>query len=43
VGALIGGAVGGRIAGRIDPGQLRWTIVTIGTAVGLYFLIQLFI
>ncbi|MGA2161630.1 MAG: sulfite exporter TauE/SafE family protein [Methanoregula sp.] len=43
VGALIGGAIGGRIAGRIDPGQLRWTIVTIGTAVGLYFLIQLFI
>jgi hypothetical protein len=42
-GALIGGAIGGRIAGRIDPGQLRWTIVTIGTAVGLYFLIQLFI
>jgi uncharacterized membrane protein YfcA len=43
VGALIGGAIGGRIAGRIDPGQLRWTIVTIGTAVGLYFLILLFI
>ena len=42
-GALIGGAAGGHIAGRIDPGQLRWTIVAIGTAVGLYFLIQLFI
>jgi hypothetical protein len=42
-GALIGGAVGGHAAGRIDPGRLRWIIVAIGTVVGLYFLIQLFI
>jgi uncharacterized membrane protein YfcA len=42
-GALLGGAIGGRIAGRIDPGKLRWTIVTIGIAVGLYFLLRLFI
>jgi uncharacterized membrane protein YfcA len=42
-GALFGGAIGGRIASRIDPNRLRWTIVTIGIAVGLYFLARLFI
>ena len=42
VGALIGGTLGGHIASRIDPGRLRWTIVAVGTAIGLYFLIQLF-
>ncbi len=41
-GALFGGAIGGNVAGRIDPGRLRWTIVVIGTAVGLYYLIRLF-
>ena len=41
-GALIGGAIGGHVAGRIDPGRLRWTIVAIGTVVGLYYLIRLF-
>jgi hypothetical protein len=43
VGALLGGAVGGHIAGRIDPGRLKWIIVAIGTVVGLYYLIRLFI
>ena len=41
-GALIGGAIGGHVAGRINPGRLRWTIVAIGTVVGLYYLIRLF-
>jgi hypothetical protein len=42
-GALLGGAIGGHIAGRIDPGRLKWIIVAIGTVVGLYYLIRLFI
>ncbi|MGB8218934.1 MAG: sulfite exporter TauE/SafE family protein [Methanoregula sp.] len=42
-GALFGGAIGGHIAGRIDPARLKWLIVTIGMAVGMYYLIQLFI
>ena len=40
-GALIGGAAGGRIAGRIDPVKLRWTVVVIGIAIGIVFLVQL--
>jgi len=40
-GALAGGAAGGSIAGRIDPGRLRWTIVAIGTIVGIVLLAQL--
>jgi hypothetical protein len=42
-GALLGGAIGGHIAGRIDPARLKWLIVTIGLAVGLYYLVRLFI
>ena len=42
-GALLGGAMGGHIAGRIDPARLKWLIVTIGMAVGLYYLVQLLI
>jgi uncharacterized membrane protein YfcA len=40
-GALAGGAVGGRIAGRINPVLLRWTVVVIGSAVGIYLLVSL--
>ena len=43
VGALLGGAIGGHITGRINPTWLKWLIVTIGMAVGLYYLIRLFI
>ena len=42
-GALIGGALGGHIAGRIDAARLKWLIVAIGLAVGLYYLARLFI
>ena len=42
-GALLGGAAGGHIAGRIDPARLKWLIVAIGLAVGLYYLARLFI
>jgi len=42
-GALLGGAIGGHIVGRIDPARLKWLIVTIGLAVGLYYLVRLFI
>jgi uncharacterized protein len=40
-GALAGGAAGGRIAGRINPALLRWTIVVIGSIVGLLLLMRL--
>ncbi len=42
-GALLGGAIGGHITGRINPERLKWIIVAIGTVVGLYYLIRLFI
>lgn len=37
-GALLGGVAGGRLAARIRPGTLRWTVVGIGTVVGLIYL-----
>ncbi|HUH79222.1 MAG TPA: sulfite exporter TauE/SafE family protein [Methanoregula sp.] len=40
-GALAGGTIGGKIAGRIDPARLRWTVVVIGFAVGIFFLVTL--
>ncbi len=40
-GALCGGAMGGKIAGRIDPSQLRWAVVGIGTVVGIVLLVRL--
>ena len=40
-GALIGGAAGGRLAGRINPDLLRWTVVVIGTIIGIIFLVRL--
>lgn len=39
-GALIGGAAGGTIAARINPGRLRWVIVSIGIGAGLILLAQ---
>ena len=39
--ALAGGAAGGRVAGRIDPVMLRWTVVVIGIAIGIVFLVRL--
>ena len=39
--ALIGGAAGGRIAGRINPVMLRLTVVVIGIAIGIIFLVRL--
>lgn len=41
VGALTGGVLGGRFAGRIDPRHLRWTVVGIGTMVGIILLARL--
>lgn len=37
VGALIGGAIGGRIAGRLQPAVLRWTVVTVGVLLSIYY------
>ena len=39
-GAVIGGVAGGRLAGRIRQGTLRWTVVSIGTVVGLIYLVR---
>lgn len=39
-GALGGGALGGRLAGRIKPVTLRTTVVVIGVAVALIYLIR---
>lgn len=36
-GALIGGAIGGRIAGRMQPAVLRWTVVTVGVLLSIYY------
>jgi uncharacterized membrane protein YfcA len=38
LGALAGGAAGGRIAGRIDARVLRALVVTLGLAIGLFYL-----
>jgi uncharacterized protein len=40
-GALIGGATGGRFAGHINPELLRWTVVVIGSAIGIILLLRL--
>ncbi|WML67476.1 MAG: hypothetical protein METHP_01007 [Methanoregula sp. SKADARSKE-2] len=40
-GALAGGASGGNIAGCIAPCMLKWTVIVIGTAIGIGFLITL--
>ncbi len=40
-GAVTGGIIGGSIAGRIDPVILRWTVIVIGTAIGIWFLATL--
>ena len=40
-GALAGGAIGGNIAGCIAPCMLKWTVIVIGTAIGIGFLITL--
>jgi hypothetical protein len=40
-GALVGGALGGKLAGRIKPATLRWVVVTIGTLIGVIYLVRL--
>ena len=40
-GSLIGGVMGGALAGRIDPNQLRWVVVGVGTVVGIVLLLRL--
>jgi len=41
VGAFAGGAAGGRFATRIDAELLRWSVVSIGLAIGIWFLVTL--
>lgn len=38
-GSVLGGFAGGRIAGRISPQALRWTVVAIGAAAGVFYLL----
>lgn len=38
--ALAGGALGGRLANRIKPATMRWSVVVIGTAIGLSYLVR---
>lgn len=40
VGALAGGALGGRLAGRLSPVALRWAVVTVGSVIGLAYLVR---
>lgn len=40
VGALAGGALGGRLASRVKPATLRYSVVAIGIAVGIYYLVK---
>jgi uncharacterized protein len=40
VGSLLGGNLGGRLIGRIDPGLLRWVVVTIGVVVAVVYLVR---
>ena len=37
-GVLAGGFAGARVARRMNPGLLRWSVVLLGLAVGLYLL-----
>ena len=38
--ALAGGWLGGRFAGRIPPAILCWTVVAVGTVVGIVYLVR---
>ncbi|MEN6465935.1 MAG: sulfite exporter TauE/SafE family protein [Syntrophaceae bacterium] len=38
-GSVAGGFIGGRIAGRISPQALRWTVVAVGAAAGIFYLL----
>lgn len=40
VGALAGGAVGGRLASLISVSALRWSVITIGCAIALIFIVR---
>jgi uncharacterized membrane protein YfcA len=40
IGALIGGSLGGRLAGRVKPATLRKVVVSIGTIVGVIYLVR---
>ena len=39
-GSILGGMVGGKMAGRIKPAALRWTVVSIGVAVAVIYLVR---
>jgi uncharacterized protein len=37
---LVGGFLGGKIAVRLPENVLRWSVVVLGVAVGIYLLIK---
>jgi hypothetical protein len=40
IGALLGGALGGRVAGRLHPTALRWTVVSVGIGLAIYYWVE---
>lgn len=40
LGAAVGGGLGGRLVGRLAVETLRWWVVALGTAIGLWFLLR---
>jgi uncharacterized membrane protein YfcA len=40
LGAVVGGGLGGRLVGRLAGETLRWWVVALGTAIGLWFLLR---
>jgi uncharacterized membrane protein YfcA len=40
LGAIVGGRLGGALASRVNGTSLRWLIVALGTAIGLWYLIR---
>lgn len=40
VGAIAGGVLGGKLAGRVNPETLRWGVVAVGFAMGLFYLLR---
>lgn len=40
IGALLGGTLGGKLAGKIKPSTLRWTVVTIGVIISIFYFLK---
>jgi uncharacterized membrane protein YfcA len=38
IGSIAGGVLGGRLVGKVNPKVLQLVVVTLGTAIGLFYL-----